>query len=201
MTDAKPFASDVALYVIRHGETDWNAERRYQGQADVPLNDNGRLQAARNGKALADLNLAWEKLDFVASPLGRARETMEIVRRQLSLPVNNYSVDPALMELSYGAWQGTLQSDLPTTDPQGWSARSKDPYHWRPDGGESYADLVQRTKVWLDTVTKDSVVVAHGGTLRCLHRLLLNVDAQEVPTVAVPQNKLIVIRNGVAKWI
>ncbi len=72
--------ADVTIYFIRHGETDWNAQSRYQGQADVPMNETGRAQARRNGEALRALLPASAAAAYVASPLLRARETMEIVR-------------------------------------------------------------------------------------------------------------------------
>lgn len=189
------------LYVIRHGETDWNAELRYQGQADIPLNDKGRVQSKRNGEALASLALDLDAHDFVASPLCRARETMEIVRRTLGLDPDAYRVDPALKELSYGHWQGVLQSELPTTDPVGLAARTEDPYNWRPDNGESYADLVERTNDWLKGVTRDSIIAAHGGTIRCLHALLLNLPTRDVPSLAIPQDKVLVIKDDHGRWL
>ena len=73
--------ADVTIYFIRHGETDWNAQSRYQGQADVPMNETGRAQARRNGEALRRCYCRKSAhFSFVASPLLRARETMEIVR-------------------------------------------------------------------------------------------------------------------------
>src|SRR3712207_5584074 len=97
------------LFVIRHGETDWNAEGRLQGQRDIALNARGRDQARRNGQALAS-HLAAERLDpatlsYVASPLGRARETMEILRRALDLPPTGYRLDERLKEVSFGSFE------------------------------------------------------------------------------------------------
>src|SRR5262249_25444742 len=98
------------LYFVRHGETDWNRERRLQGQHDVPLNALGRDQATRCGVVLRELlartGRAAEEFDFVASPLGRARETMERVRRELGVPPEVYRTDPRLAELSFGSWEG-----------------------------------------------------------------------------------------------
>jgi broad specificity phosphatase PhoE len=79
--------SNVTIYFIRHGETDWNKIQRYQGQTDIPLNDTGRAQAARNGRVLGEVIGAGKaQVDFVASPLERATETMEIVRANMGLP-------------------------------------------------------------------------------------------------------------------
>src|SRR5688572_16874951 len=100
------------IYFIRHGETDWNRDRRYQGQKDIPLNETGRAQAHRNGLALRTFLPAIAEADFIASPLGRARETMKILRGELDLPPERYTLDPRLMELCYGVWEGTLQDDI-----------------------------------------------------------------------------------------
>lgn len=201
MTSGLSRALACSLYVVRHGETDWNAERRYQGQADIPMNDKGRAQAKRNGQALAALHLNIEDLDLVASPLGRARETMEIVLAELGRGNAVYRTDPRLKELSYGHWQGVLQSELPDRDPDGVAQRKQDAFQWRPRDGESYADLCERTETWLAEVTADTLVAAHGGTIRCLHGLLLGRARHEIPTIAVPQDKVLVIRNGTGTWI
>ena len=91
------------IYYIRHGETAWNAEGRFQGSQDIPLNDLGRRQAADAGGILTDL-FARDRRDesaltFVASPLGRARSTMELVRGMLKLPTSGYAVDDRLREI------------------------------------------------------------------------------------------------------
>lgn len=202
----------VRLFVIRHGETDWNAEKRYQGQADIPLNDKGRKQAKRNGLTLKAVLLpkgltatkrkaALKTLDFVASPLARARETMEIVRAALDLRPEAYRIDDNLKELSYGHWEGLLQSDLPSLDPAGVVERSKDPFHWRPRGGESYADLLERSRTWLATVDRPAVVVAHGGTLRTLQGVLTDVAESRIPTLAVPQDKVLRVEGNSISWL
>ena len=95
-------AAGVTLYYVRHGETDWNVAQRYQGQRDIPLNTKGRTQAARNGRTLLEkLGPEAEALDFVASPLARARETMEIARREMGLAPHVYRVDTRLSEINY----------------------------------------------------------------------------------------------------
>lgn len=189
------------IYFIRHGETDWNRDRRYQGQRDIPLNGTGREQARRNGEVLRSTLADPARARFIASPLGRARETMEIVRTALGLPTHGYEIDPRLMELSYGAWEGTLQDDLMRTDPAGVAARSADPFRWRPENGESYADLLARVRGWAGTVTEECVVVSHGGVSRCLRAHILGLDPQLIPDLESPQNRVLVLKDSAMRWL
>ena len=163
--------SGVRLYYVRHGETDWNRDQRYQGQRDIPLNATGRSQAVRNGRALAEtLGKDAAVIDYVASPLLRARETMELMRAELGLPPRGYRTDDRLREIHYGHWEGELWKDLSTTDPQGFAEREADKWGWQPRGGESYAIMSQRVALWLAEVSRDAVVVSHGGVSRALRR-------------------------------
>lgn len=189
------------LYIVRHGETDWNRDRRYQGQRDIPLNAVGRAQAQRNGEALRTVMPAIAAVDFVASPLGRARETMEIMRTALGLPPEAYDIDERLRELSYGSWEGQLQADLPKLDPEGWGTRKRDPYRWRPSGGESYADLMVRTVDWLSGITGDTLVAAHGGVVRTLQAHVCGLDPERVPILEAPQDKVLLLRDGAMRWL
>lgn len=189
------------IYIVRHGETDWNRDRRYQGQRDIPLNVVGRAQALRNGETLRSLLPAIADIDFVASPLGRARETMEILRGALGLVPEGYDIDERLRELSYGTWEGQLQADLPRLDPDGWGTRKLDPYRWRPSGGESYADLMVRTVDWLSGVTRDTLVAAHGGVVRTLQAHVCGLDPETVPVLDAPQDKVLVLCDGQMRWL
>ena len=191
----------ITLYFVRHGETDWNAERRYQGQCDIPLNALGREQARRNGVTLAALMPSIANARFVASPLGRTRETMEILRAGMGLPAEVYALDERLKELSYGAWEGQLQDELPVIDPAGWAARTHDPFRWRPEGGESYADLLVRSADWLATIEHDTVVASHGGVSRCLRGHVLGLDPASIPELESPQDRVLVLRKGVMSWL
>jgi broad specificity phosphatase PhoE len=191
----------MTLYIVRHGETDWNRDRRYQGQRDIPLNVVGRAQALRNGEALRQLLPAIAAVDFVASHLSRARETMEIMRGALGLPPETYTVDERLRELSYGSWEGQLQADLPRLDPEGWTTRKLDPYRWRPSGGESYADLMLRTVDWLSGASRDTLVAAHGGVVRTLQAHVCGLDPERVPILEAPQDKVLILRDGQMQWL
>lgn len=192
---------DITIYFIRHGETDWNAEARYQGQADIPMNEKGRAQARRNGEKLQALLPAIAEADFVASPLARALETMRIVRGALGLEPEQFQVDERLKEAHYGNWQGTLLADLPQIDAEGIEARTRDPFRWRPRGGESYEELMARTLPWLDAVARDTVVVSHGGVSRVMRGHILDLDRSSVPLLEVPQDRVLVLRQGQIDWL
>lgn len=195
-------AAGVTLYYIRHGETDWNLAQRYQGQRDIPLNAKGRTQAARNGRALLEkLGPEAEALDFVASPLARARETMEVARREMGLAPHAYRVDTRLSEINYGHWEGQFWHELPNLDPEGFAARGEDRWGWQPRGGESYSMLSDRVALWLADMKHDAVVVSHGGVSRALRGLVLRLTSADIPELEVPQDKVLVLRSGAANWL
>ena len=160
------------IYYIRHGETSWNAEGRLQGAQDIALNEIGRRQAAHAGRVLADL-LARDGRDgwalpFVASPLIRARATMELVRGELGLPPGGYALDDRLREIGYGVWEGSTLAEARAADPALYARRQADKWTVSPSGGESYVEVQARMTDWYHAVTSDTVAVAHGGTARAL---------------------------------
>jgi broad specificity phosphatase PhoE len=160
------------IYYIRHGETSWNAEGRLQGAQDIALNDRGRRQAAHAGRILAGL-LARDGRDtavlpFVASPLIRARATMELVRAELGLPPGDYAFDERLREIGYGVWEGSTLREAQAADPVLYARRQVEKWTVSPQGGESYVDVQRRMTDWYRSVASDTVAVAHGGTARAL---------------------------------
>ena len=160
------------IYYIRHGETAWNAEGRLQGAQDTSLNHLGRKQAAHAGGILADLfardGRSEQALAYVASPLGRARSTMELVRGALRLPPGDYSIDDRLREIGYGDWEGSTLAQMQARDPELFARRQVDKWTVSPPGGETYASVQIRVRNWYDQVLVDTVAVAHGGTARAL---------------------------------
>jgi probable phosphoglycerate mutase len=160
------------VYFARHGQTAWNAERRLQGQLDVPLNELGRTQSSRCAGILRDL-LARDghdfgTLDYVSSPLGRARETMELIRGGLGLAPTGYRTDPRLMEMSFGRWEGYTLEELKLREPESLAARELDRLGYVVPGGESYRQLAARVRQWYDEIGRVTVVAAHGGVCRAL---------------------------------
>ncbi|MFY0611078.1 MAG: histidine phosphatase family protein [Hyphomicrobiaceae bacterium] len=192
--------SGVTLFFIRHGQTGWNKARRIQGQIDSELIDNGRQQAARNGATLKDLcgglGLDLAELDYVASPLQRTAETMQIVRENAGLPRDGYRTDDRLKEIHFGTWQGEYWPQVPSVDPEGHEQRNAAPYTWRPETGESYADLNARCSAWFDEVARDTVCVSHGGVSRVLRgHADRSIAENDVTELSVPQDKVLIFRH------
>jgi broad specificity phosphatase PhoE len=188
------------VYYVRHGETDWNVERRLQGRQDIPLNANGRAQAARCGDILRELFVRDGKtpadLDYVASPLGRARITMELLRGALGLDPQAYAVDERLIEISFGTWEGKTLAEMAVLDSGLVAARTQDKWAFLPPGGESYAALADRMGGWYATLARDTVVVAHGGTARGLIAHLKIIQPRAAPLYDIGQGVVYVIEPG-----
>jgi broad specificity phosphatase PhoE len=160
------------LYYIRHGLTDWNIEGRLQGGRDVPLNARGRLQAEESANILRELfareSRVADDFHYVSSPLVRASETMEIVRNALGLPADGYARDPRLVEIAFGEWEGLTYLDVMKRDKTIVDVREHRKWDFRPPGGETYAEVAARVGAWHASLTRDTVVTAHGGTGRAL---------------------------------
>jgi broad specificity phosphatase PhoE len=194
------------IYYIRHGETEWNAEGRLQGTQDIPLNDLGRKQAANAGKILADLfardRLSETSLAFVASPLGRARSTMELVRGSLRLPPDDYAIDDRLREIGYGHWEGSTLAQMQALDPEVFARRQADKWTVTPPGGENYASVQSRMSDWYHQLTADTVAVAHGGTARALMVALGIETSESAADLTIEQGAVYVFGDaGLTKYI
>jgi alpha-ribazole phosphatase/probable phosphoglycerate mutase len=155
----------TTIFLARHGESDWNVEKRFQGHRDRPLTERGREQA----HALADL-VGAEKIGAVyTSPLSRARETAEIVAARVGLKVVAL---PELREVDTGSWSGLSRADVEARFPEGFA-------HWRSGGsawenGESYDEMAERVIGALRKIAEDHpdgrvLVVSHGGPIRAIH--------------------------------
>jgi probable phosphoglycerate mutase len=188
------------IYYIRHGETAWNAQGRFQGSRDIPLNGLGRSQAVAAGAILGDL-LAGDghepsSLRFVASPLGRARMTMELLRDAMKLPPADYSVDGRLREIGYGQWEGLTLGEMKLNDAATFARRDADKWGVAAPSGESYAGVTLRMRDWLDSLLTDTVAVAHGGTMRALMVALGVASPLEAADTPIRQGVVYVFSDG-----
>ncbi|MAS05704.1 MAG: histidine phosphatase family protein [Ahrensia sp.] len=189
------------FYMIRHGETDWNREKRYQGRTNIPLNARGREQAAGNGRHLASLDHDWSGWRFFCSPLDRARETMEIIRTSMGLAPDGYTVDDRLIEVSFGKWERKLLEELVAEEPAEMALRDADKWTHVPPGGESYSQAVARVSGFLDELAGPAVIVCHGGILRATQYIFRGGDGREIADTPVPQDRIFAFDGDRADWI
>jgi broad specificity phosphatase PhoE len=192
--------------MIRHGQTDWNAEGRMQGQKDIDLNATGRGQAMRNGETLAHiLGDSVAQFDFVASPLRRTRETMERLRAEMGLDPLAYRLDDRLKELSFGDWEGFTLAELAKLSPERVEMRAQRKWGFIPPGqdAESYEILSWRIGAWLNSVERPTVCVSHGGVIRSCFRLIGGMDEDEACDINIPQDRILKIDRdaGIVGWM
>lgn len=179
------------LLLIRHGETDWNIEGRWQGQEDIPLNQRGREQAERMAELLEE-----HAIDAIySSDLQRAHETARIVAEEKGLPIH---VDPRLREIHQGEWQGLLVKEIETRYADLFKERSEDPYNIAPPGGESTFEVRERVLEFLKKIEKeypDSTVaiVSHGFTLAVIQTHYLNEPFERVFDLVPKNGELIIL--------
>ena len=192
--------SRPVIYYVRHGLTDWNVEQRLQGRHDLPLNAQGQAQAVRCGEILRGLLVRDgrppEDLDYVSSPLVRARKTMEIMRGTLGLEPLCYGVDERLAEIAFGEWEGLTYADVLVRDHDVVARRESNKWSFLPPGGESYAEVTVRMRQWYETVADDIVVAAHGGTARALIAHLGLAPPDEATHYSIEQGVVYVFAGG-----
>lgn len=189
----------MLIYMIRHGQTDWNAEERLQGQKDIPLNELGRSQATRNGTALLDLIGDDPSVyDFVSSPLSRTRETMERLRSAMGLDPAAYRTDKRLLELSFGDWEGHTLQEIESLAPERLQARMEQKWSFIPPGtaAESYEILSWRIGAWLKSVSGPTVCVSHGGVIRSIFRLVGGMAEDDAALMTIPQDRILEVDLG-----
>ena len=162
----------TTILLARHGESDWNRTKRWQGFADRPLTDLGRRQAMELAARLEET-----ELDAVySSDLQRARETADIVARSKGLEVHRV---PGLREVDVGSWSGLTRAEAEARYPEAYARWLRGDEGW--DDGETYDQLGERVIRAVQRIAKDHdgqrvLIVAHGGTIRAIHAAALGVD-------------------------
>lgn len=180
------------LYMLRHGETAWNTERRMQGHKNSDLTARGRVQALAMGRTLkAELEREPGPTIFLRSPLGRTRETSEIVGRELGIASSEWREDMRLAELSYGSWEGFSWAEIEIDHPTAMADWRADPQGYCPPGGETHIDLRRRCQAVLTEIATSgvrTVVVSHGVSGAVVRGLNLGLDARAMFVMEKPQD-------------
>lgn len=196
-----PAGTRKRLYLIRHGQTEWNVARRMQGRLDSPLTSAGRAQAAVHGRLLSEI-ASVEQL--IVSPSGRTRETACILNSHVRAPIRH---DEALLERDCGEWSGLTIEHIERHFPEAWAARQADPFYHRPPGGENHEDLVHRARPLLAELLggdrAEVGLVTHGVMSRAIVTHLLGLTPEDAVRVRHPNElvyRLDIAPDGVSAW-
>ena len=188
------------IYLLRHGETEWNREGRLQGHGDSPLTERGLAQAVAMGgalrRAIGAAGLA--RYSLISSPQGRALATARCVAAVTAHDPDAIVQEPRVMECGFGKWEGEIYNDLEDLYPDQWRAREADHWGYVPPGGESYAMVAERIAAWLAEQSEDArlIVVSHGLAGRILRTLYTGAPKEAVFTMAEPQDALFCLSGG-----
>ncbi len=166
------------LWLIRHGRTVGDADRRYVGRTDLPMSRDGEAEIERVRRFLAGRPLDR----ILCSDLVRSRRTAEILADGRSVPIE---VEPGLREIDMGTWEGRERAELARTDPVAWRARGADLAGFRPPGGESFGDVAERVAKVMSRLEMDSspdhvLIAVHAGVNRVLLARLLGLPLSEI---------------------
>jgi broad specificity phosphatase PhoE len=183
------------LLLVRHGETEWNVQRRYQGRSDSPLTATGVAQAHAIGRLLAQLPEAAAG-PIVASPLGRARRTAEIIRKHLASAAP-FQIDERLRELSLGSWDGLTYAEIAARSPGVFDGRGRYEWYFRSPDGEPYDAFAARLGAWLrEQNAASATVVTHGIVTRLLRGLYAGLPRAAALMLPVPQDRVFRLSGG-----
>ena len=186
--------------LVRHGETDWNVERRLQGHTDIDLNPRGLVQATQMARALKHMDLQFDVL--YTSDLLRARQTANAIEQVFEVTAINHS---ALRERHLGALQGLSINEAPLAEPELWKIHLDRDLNHSMRGGESIVQFSERIKTALEEILqkhagKTVLRVSHGGTIEMMYRAASNQSLAAEKVVSVPNASLNWISHDGSAW-
>ena len=186
--------------LVRHGETNWNAERRLQGHTDIHLNTRGLAQAEQMARALKKINLQFDVL--YTSDLHRAAKTAQAIEQLFQISA---IADKSLRERHLGALQGLTTDEAPHSEPDLWVSHLNRDIHQELRGGESIQQFSDRIKTALEHIReryqgKTILLVSHGGALDMMYRIASNQPLNAEKTVSVPNASLNWISHDGLAW-
>jgi broad specificity phosphatase PhoE len=183
------------LYLVRHGETEWNRDRRMQGRLDSPLTEAGRAHARGHAALLAGEGVEH----LLVSPLGRAHETARVIGAVCPVGM---TLDERLMERACGAWEGLTMAQIEADYGSELQAHFDDPFHHRPPGGENLPDVVNRVAPLIAAMQalpyQRIAIVSHGICGRALLTQLLGLDPARASVARQPNDVVYRLRFDAA---
>ena len=178
------------IYLIRHGETEWNCSGHYQGQLDSRLTNNGEQQARAVGRLVRQLYRSRGEMPFYCSPLGRCRQTADLLCKTGGISMENIIYDPLIQELNCGHWQTWTRNEVRERWPKEVALYEADKWNYKiPGGGENGPMLLTRADSWLKSLSSKGpvLVVSHGMIGRFIRGICRDLTPDEILSLEVPQ--------------
>ena len=166
------------IILVRHGQTKWNVEGRYQGRLNSDLTEKGKEQAKSNASKIAKVLKLNEPFKIFSSPLGRAKESCYIICDELGIDKKEIIFDERISEFNYGIFEGKTRDECREKYPQVLEERESNKWSYQIEDGESYILVSKRLKSWLESIADEKVVVvvAHEMVNRALRGIYCDLD-------------------------
>jgi len=178
------------IYLLRHGETEFNTQGRYQGELDSPLTEVGVQQVQQNAQMLKSLIGNPDKWKIVSSPLGRAMQSTEIICETIGYDVKKVEKDERLTEVAVGQWAGLTTKEIESSWPNLF--QNTDVYNWyfNAPKGEAYDSVVSRLSAWLKDIqhVPNVIAISHGLTGRILRGIYADLKKEDALKLEVSQD-------------
>ncbi len=183
------------IILVRHGQTIWNEEGRFQGRLNSPLTKKGELQAKENALKLRKNIENMENIKIFSSPLGRARDTALIICRELGINTDSIIFDNRIIEFNYGIFEGKKREDM--MNRQEFQDREADKWSYKIENGESYILVKYRVKDFLDDIKNEKkvIVVAHEMVNRTIRGVYCNYNKNITLSLKQPNNMILLLNN------
>jgi probable phosphoglycerate mutase len=183
------------IILVRHGQTIWNEEGRFQGRLNSPLTKKGELQAKENALKLRKNIENMENIKIFSSPLGRARDTALIICRELGINTDSIIFDNRIIEFNYGIFEGKKREDM--MNRQEFQDREADKWSYKIENGESYILVKDRVKDFLDDIKNEKkvIVVAHEMVNRTIRGVYCNYNKDIILDLKQPNNVILLLQN------
>lgn len=191
------------IILIRHGQTKWNLEMRYQGILDSNLTTKGKQQARDNAKKLLKKFNNFDNIKIFASPLGRAKSSAYIICDELNISKNKIIFDERLKEFNYGIFEGKTRDECRKIYPKELQDREANKWSYEIENGDSYIEVSKRLKSWLNDIKDEDIVIiiAHEMINRVLRGLYLNLSTNNILLLRQKNDIILILNNGIEEVI
>ena len=183
------------IILIRHGQTVWNEEGRFQGRLNSPLTKKGEIQAKENAEKLKKNIEDFENIKIFSSPLGRARDTAHIICDELGINRDTIIFDDRIIEFNYGIFEGQKREEMMKR--QEFRDREANKWSYEIENGESYILVHNRVKDFLNSIKdeKKVIIVAHEMVNRTIRGVYCNYNKDVTLSLKQPNNVILSLNN------